>query len=103
MSNWNSGRGSRGCGGHVYVRADELHDRIERGGVADGELAEHLAVQLDAGGDGGGDEAVVVDPALSQGGAEAGDPERAEVPLLLAAIARRVGAGAAGELDRLAV
>ena len=55
------------------VRAGHFDDRVEGGRVGDGQLAEHLAVQLDAGGAEGGDEAVVADAALPQGGAEARD------------------------------
>src|SRR5690348_6247277 len=69
------------------VRPHLFDDGVEGGGVGDGEFAEHLAVEGDAGGGGGGDEAVVGDAALAQGCVQAGDPEGAEVALLLAAVA----------------
>src|SRR4051812_30411721 len=74
-------------------------DGVERCRVADGQFAEHFAVQLDAGGDQGGDEAVIAQAALAQGGAEAGDPQGAEVPLLLLAVLVGVDVGLAGEFE----
>src|SRR5258706_8462978 len=85
------------------MRADLFDNAVEGLGVADGQFAEHLAVERDAGGDGGGDEAVVGDAALAEGGVEAADPEGAEVALLLAAVAVGVFAGLEGELEGDAV
>src|SRR3954470_7160437 len=75
-----------------------LDDGVEGGRVRDGQLAEHLAVEGDAGGGEGGDEAAVLDAAQLEGGIEAGDPEGAEMALLLAAIAVRVDACLLDEL-----
>src|SRR5439155_25640544 len=85
------------------MRADGLDDGVERRRIADRQLAEHLAVQRDAGCRQRGDEAVVVHAALLQGGIEARDPQRSEVTLLLPAVAPGVLVGLAGELQRLAV
>lgn len=83
--------------------ADLFADGVEGGGVGDGDFGEHLAVELNAGGDEGGDEAVVGDVAQVDGGAEAGDPELAEVALFLATVAIGVDVGFAGEFEGLAV
>src|SRR4051795_8999343 len=81
------------------MRLRLFDDGVERRRVADGQFAEHLAVQLDAGGHEGGDEAVVAQAALAQGGAEARDPEGSEVPLLLLALLVGVDVGLAGEFE----
>src|SRR5881628_3700575 len=91
------------CLGRNNVGAHRFDDRVERGRVADRQLAEHLAVERNARRRQRGDEAVVVDAALLEGGVEAGDPERAEMPLLLPAVAPGVLVRLAGELQRLAV
>src|SRR5712671_3076856 len=83
----------------MQVRPDQFDDSVEGGDVADGQLAEHFAIELD----GGGDEPVVVDAALLEGGVQARDPEGAEVALALAAVAGGVGVGLAGELDGRAI
>src|SRR5690348_13883186 len=56
--------------GSGQMRPGEFDDGVEGGRVADGQFAEHLSVQLDPGVDKGGDEAVVADAALAEGGAE---------------------------------
>src|SRR5207248_1193393 len=89
--------------GHVNVRTALLDDGVEGLGVADGEFREHLAIELNAGADQGGDEAVVVDAALTKRRAEARDPEGAEMALFLATVAISVDVGLAGEFQRLAV
>src|SRR5438874_8024545 len=81
------------------MRLDQRDHGIERSRVADCELAEHLAVQLDAGQRKCRDEAVVADAALAEGGVEAGHPEGAEVPLFLPAVAVGVPPGTHDELD----
>ena len=80
-------------GGLLDEGFDLFDDGVESGGIADGQFGEHLAVQLDAGGDECGDEAVVVDAAGLEGGVEAGDPEGAKVAFVLAAVAIGIYAG----------
>ena len=62
---WNGS--CRRFGGLNQVRTDFFDDRIESRGVCDGQLAEHLAIQLDAGGDQCGDEPVVMHVAARGG------------------------------------
>src|SRR6185436_6814304 len=67
---------------------------IEDLGVVDGELAEHLAVEEDAGHLEAIDEAGVAGVAHVAGGGDAGDPEGAHVAFAVAAVAVGVAAGA---------
>src|ERR1043165_657369 len=60
-------------------------DRAERGGVTDGDVGEHLAVQRRAGGLEAGDQLRIADAVRAGGGADAGDPELAEVALAILA------------------
>src|SRR4051794_3392138 len=60
-------------------------------GVADGDVGQHLAVQLDAGQLEPVHEGPVAHPVLPRGGVDAGDPQAAEVALAVAAIAIGVG------------
>src|SRR5687768_6712359 len=85
------------------MRAREFNDRIEHRRIADRQLAEHLAIQLNASLGERGDEAVVVHAALLESRVQARDPQRAEVALLLPAIAIRVSIGAVSEFEGLAV
>src|SRR5205823_10113258 len=71
--------------------------------IADRQLREHLAIKRNPGGDGGGNKAVVGDPALTQRRVQARNPEGAEMALLLAAVAVGVLAGLEGELEGDAV
>src|SRR5215210_3982053 len=59
----------------------------ERLGVADGDVREHLAVELDAGLLEAVHELAVAHALLAGGGVDAHDPELAKVPLLVAAVA----------------
>src|SRR5437763_12939751 len=81
------------------MRLDLFHDRIKSGRVGDGQVAEHLAVQLNAGFGQSWNEAIIVNPALLEGGVEARDPQGAEVALFLAAVAIGINAGLAGEFQ----
>src|SRR5215207_8128479 len=63
----------------------------ERLGVADGDVREHLAVELDAGLLQAVHELAVAHALLAGGGVDAHDPEPAEVALLVAAVAVGVG------------
>src|SRR5215207_143435 len=63
----------------------------ERLGVADGDVREHLAVELDACLLETMHELAVAHALLTGGGVDAHDPEPAEVTLLVAAVAIRVG------------
>src|SRR5258708_12325614 len=83
----------------MQMRLHKLDDGVERRRVADRQFAEHLAIELDAGGECGRNESVVGDAALLKSGAEARDPQSAEVALALAAVAGGVGAGFAREFD----
>ena len=80
------------------MRLGLLDDRVERRGVDDRQLAEHLAIQLDPRRHQCGDELAIADAALPEGGVQAGDPQAAEVTLLLPAVAVGVDAGLAREL-----
>src|SRR4051812_10111189 len=62
----------------------------ERLGVADGDVREHLAVELDAGLLQAMHELAVRHALLARRGVDADDPETAEVTLLVAAVAVRV-------------
>jgi len=62
-----------------------LHQRGEAGGVICGNVSQDLAVQLDAGLLEAADELVVADPLGSGGGADAYDPDRTILALLLLA------------------
>src|SRR4029450_9364898 len=62
----------------------------ERLGVADGDVSEHLAVELDAGLLQTVHELAVRHALLARRGVDANEPETAEVPLLVAAVAVRV-------------
>jgi hypothetical protein len=64
-----------------------LGDLAERCGIADGELGEHLAVELDAGLAAAGDELVIGEALCTGSGVDADDPEAPEVPLSRLAIA----------------
>src|SRR5687767_11524487 len=63
----------------------------ERLGVADGDVREHLAVELDAGLLEAVHELAVAHALLAGGGVDADDPQAPEVALLVAAVAVRVG------------
>src|SRR4051794_39185105 len=62
----------------------------ERLGVADGDVGEHLAVELDPGELQPVHELAVVQAVLARGGVDARDPQPAEVALAVAAVAVRV-------------
>src|SRR2546423_6114766 len=85
------------------MRPHLLDDRIEHRRFADGQLAEHLAIELESRRGKRGDETIVVDPALFQRRAQTRDAQRAEVPLLVSAVAIGVNVRLARELQRLAV
>src|SRR4051812_44506050 len=62
-------------------------------GVADGDVGQHLAVELDAGELQAVDERAVAHAVLARGGVDADDPQAPEVALAVAAVAVRVGVG----------
>ena len=74
-----------GACGEMYALESSLglfHQGGEGGLVGDGDLGEHLAVELDAGLLQAVHEAAVVDAVHLAGGADAGDPQTAEIALL---------------------
>ena len=80
-----------------------LDERGERGGLADGELGEDLAVDLDTGDLQALDEPVVGHPVRAGRGVDAGDPQLPEVALLGAPVAVGVVERVEHLLLRLAV
>src|SRR3954452_18930416 len=76
--------GRRGLSGALGKSAERL-------GVAHGDVGQHLAVQLDARQLQAVDERRVRHALGARGGVDARDPEAAEVPLAVAAVAVRVG------------
>src|SRR3954454_19471038 len=64
-----------------------LGDRAEGGRIADGEIREDLAVELDAGLAAAVDELVVRQPVRARGRVDAGDPEAPEGALLVLPVA----------------
>src|SRR5690606_8008205 len=78
---------SRGSLTALLVRLRDLRQLRERVGVAHREVGEHLPVDLDPGGLQAGHHPRVRDLVHPRGGADAGDPQAAEVALLLAAVA----------------
>src|SRR5436305_8825580 len=78
--------------------AGAFGERGERGGVAHGEIGEHLAVERVAGGFQSGDELRIRKAVLARGGVDAGDPEFAEITFAI--FAAGVG-GVERLLDRL--
>src|SRR5437870_1358305 len=85
------------------MRPGELDDGVERRRVCRRQVAQAFAIQLDSGAGQCGNKAIVVDAASPQGRAEAGDPELAEVALLLTAVAVGIAIRAADKLQRLPV
>src|SRR3954451_1993078 len=83
----------------MQVRSRLLDDRVERRGIRDGDLAEHLAVEGDTRVDQGRDESAVADPQLPASGTQARDPQLAEQALLLLAVLVGVDVGLAGEFQ----
>ena len=85
----------------------DLGDPAEGRGVADGEVGEDLAVEVDVGLPEAGDEPAVGDPVQAGGRVDPDDPQLAHVALALLPVARRVGERVelrlAGPLDELAV
>src|SRR5438105_10965012 len=76
-----------------------LDDRLKRRRIADGQFTEHLAIQLDARVGQCWNESVIMNPALLEGGVQSRNPQAAEMPLFLPAIAISINAGLAGELE----
>src|SRR5436190_20879272 len=64
------------------LRLGLIHQSLERGGLVDGEVGEHLAVDLDAGLREPAHKSAVGEPMLAHGGVDALDPKRPEIPLL---------------------
>jgi len=89
--------------GRREVRARLFDDRVESSRIADSQFAEHLSVQLNSRGNQSRDESIVGQAACPKRSAEASDPERAEMTLLLPTVARGVGVGLAGEFQSLTV
>src|SRR5205823_13461329 len=84
-------------------RFGALCDRTERLRIADGELREHLAVEVDLRLAQPGNELVVRQPVLARGRVDADDPEPPEVPLLVLAVAVGVDERVLDLLLRVAV
>src|SRR4051795_11795117 len=80
---WRLRRRSRSLSGALGESAEGL-------GVADGDVREHLAVELDARQLEAVHERPVGQALLARGGVDAGDPQAAEVALAVAAVAVRV-------------
>src|SRR5438067_7268932 len=72
------------------VRLDLAGDFVESRLVANGEVREHLAVDVDVGALQARHERAVAHAELAHRGVDAGDPERPELALLLPAVAIRV-------------
>src|SRR5262249_4012706 len=83
--------------------AGERGDLAERPGIVEGERREDLAVDLDAGGPETGHQAAVRQPVGARRGVDADDPQRADVALLLLAVAVGVGEPPLPRLAGLAV
>src|SRR5438132_2497431 len=76
------------CGSRGLESARRLLDELrKRARLGDGELRQHLAIDLDTGFDQALDEAVVGHAVLAAGRADPGDPQAPEHSLLVAAIA----------------
>src|SRR5581483_962219 len=88
--------GRPGSGGECGLGL--LGNGLERCGLVDGEIGQHLAVDDDAGLGEPVDKSAVGQAEGTDGGVEALDPERAEGALLALAVAERI---LAGLLDRL--
>ena len=86
-------RGFRGFRGFVEGGLRLLRDGRKRIRLIHGEIGKHLAIDFDLGLLQAVDDLAVAQPELARGGVDAGDPERAEVALLGAAIAVRILAG----------
>src|SRR5467141_541342 len=83
-------RATRGLRGPTLVREVRLDlagDLVESRLVANGEVREHLAVDVDVGALQAGHERAVAHAELAHRGVDAGDPQRAELALLLPAVA----------------
>src|SRR6478736_2373207 len=81
-----AGSGGRRLAGGIGKSAEGL-------GVADGDVGQHLAVELDAGQLEPVDEHAVAHAVLAGGRVDADDPQAAEVALAVAAVAVGVGVG----------
>src|SRR3954467_14798926 len=75
------------CGGLLERLGGARYQGAKRRLIADCQLGEHLAVDLDAGAGQTADEAAVGDVVLPAAGVDARDPELAEVALANAAVA----------------
>src|SRR5690606_41772346 len=82
-SQLNSQQGGSGCQSCLGVR----NHRSKAGLVVDGHIGQKLAVELDLGLLGAGDEGAVSNALLAAGRVEAGDPEGTEWALPVAAVA----------------
>ena len=87
----------------VHDRLDLLDDGGERRRVVIGDGRQHLAVELDAGRLQPGDKPAVGDAVLADRGIDPLDPQPAEVPLLLPAVAIGVAQRLFEPLERDAV
>src|SRR5690606_17942809 len=74
----------------VALDAGGLDQSREGSGVVDGEIGQHLAVDLDLGGLEAGDQLGVGGPVLTGRGVDAGDPQPAELALAGPAVAVRI-------------
>ena len=86
----------------IQLGAGLVDDRVERLGVEDRQLGEALAIEGDPGQVQAVDQSAVAEPAHLGGGAQAGDEQLAEAPLLGPAVAEGEHPGAEqGLLRRL--
>src|SRR5262245_35408223 len=81
-------RGGPGAGSAALRRLDDLRKRAR---VADGEVGQDLAIEIDLGLLEALDELAVAQALGADGRVDADDPQAAELALPLLAVARRVG------------
>src|SRR5690348_8119268 len=68
-----------------FRRRRLIHQSLEGGGLVDGDVGKHLAVDLDTGAGEPADKSAVGHTMLAAGRVDALDPERAKIPLTLLA------------------
>ena len=89
------------CRQSVLRLLGEIDERLEAGGIVDGDLGKHLAVQDHASVDEPSDELGVADALRAGRRIDAGDPELTEVALLELAVDRRQATRAIDSLGGL--
>src|ERR1043166_1204349 len=93
-------------GGALRVLLGQLDELVERLGISDGDLTEHLAIEVAQRVLESGDEPRVPDSARAAGRGNSRDPQRAKITLACSAIAIGINAGSnhgvAGRAKQLA-